>query len=167
MAASDNELRELARLLGERLHARGAQLASAESCTGGWLAKTVTDLPRASKWFGWGFVTYANAAKAGMLGVPAELIDTHGAVSEPVVRAMAEGARAASGADLAVAVTGIAGPGGGTLDKPVGTVWFGWAAAGGTFAERMSFAGDRDAVRRQSVAHALRGALDMLERGTL
>lgn len=166
MVVSDSKLDDLARALGAQLVTRGEQLACAESCTGGWLAKVVTDLPGSSRWFGWGFVTYANEAKMGMLGVPAALLEAHGAVSEPVARAMAEGARAASGAELAVAVTGIAGPGGATPDKPLGTVWFAWADASGTRAERASFAGGRDAVRRQTVAHALRGALERLEHGT-
>jgi len=166
MAVSNSELDDLARALGARLATHGEQLATAESCTGGWLAKVITDLPGSSHWFGWGFVTYANEAKAGLLGVPAALLEAHGAVSEPVARAMAEGARAVSGAGLAIAVTGIAGPGGATADKPLGTVWFAWADAAGTRAERASFDGDRDAVRRQSVAHALRGALEHLDRST-
>jgi len=163
-AATDNELTALAAALGRTLQARGEQLACAESCTGGWLAKVVTDLPGSSAWFGWGFVTYANAAKIRMLGVPERLLAAHGAVSEPVARAMAEGARAASGADLAIAVTGIAGPGGGTDDKPVGTVWFAWADPSGTRLEHVVFAGDRDTIRRHTVAHALRGALAGVER---
>jgi len=163
-AATDNDLAALAAALGRRLLDRGAQLACAESCTGGWLAKVVTDLPGSSAWFGWGFVTYANAAKIRMLGVPEPLLQAHGAVSEPVARAMAEGARAASGADLAIAVTGIAGPSGGTADKPVGTVWFAWAVPTGTHVEHAAFAGDRETIRRLCVAHALRGALAVLER---
>jgi len=163
-AATDNDLAALAAALGRRLEGRGEQLACAESCTGGWLAKVVTDLPGSSAWFGWGFVTYANAAKMRLLGVPEQLLQAHGAVSEPVARAMAEGARAASGADLAIAVTGIAGPSGGTADKPVGTVWFAWAAPTGTHAEHLVLSGDRETIRRHSVAHALRGALTVLER---
>jgi len=165
MAAADKELTELAHALGTLLASRGEQLATAESCTGGWLAKIVTDLPGSSTWFGWGFVTYANEAKVGMLGVAESLIERHGVVSKPVAQAMAEGARAASGAALAIAVTGIAGPGGGTAVKPVGTVCFAWATAAGTQAEQQRFAGDRDAIRRQSVAHALRRARALLERG--
>jgi len=162
--ATDNDLAALAAALGRTLEDRGEQLACAESCTGGWLAKVVTDLPGSSAWFGWGFVTYANAAKMRLLGVPEQLLQAHGAVSEPVARAMAEGARTASGADLAIAVTGIAGPSGGTADKPVGTVWFAWAVSTGTHAEHAVFAGDRETIRRHSVAHALRGALTVLER---
>ena len=165
MAEADRALTDLAEALGALLASRGLQLATAESCTGGWLAKIITDVHGSSTWFGWGFVTYANAAKTGMLGVPESLLARHGAVSEPVAQVMAEGARSASGADLSLAVTGIAGPGGGTAEKPVGTVWFAWATAAGTRTERRSFAGDREAIRRQSVAHALRSALDVLERG--
>lgn len=165
-AATDSELTALAAALGRSLQDRGEQLACAESCTGGWLAKCVTDLPGSSAWFGWGFVTYANAAKIRLLGVPERLLETHGAVSEAVATAMAEGARAASGADLAIAVTGIAGPSGGTHDKPVGTVWFAWADAHGTRAEHVLFAGDRETIRRHTVAHALRGALAVRERRT-
>ncbi len=164
MVQTDEELESLARELGETLRARGWHVASAESCTGGWLAKTFTDIPGSSTWFGWGFVTYANDAKAATVGVPPELIAEHGAVSEPVVRAMAEGARRVSGADLAVAVSGIAGPHGERPDKPVGTVWIAWASAAGTRAEHSVFAGDREAVRRQGVAQALRGLIAELER---
>lgn len=160
MAESDKALTELAQALGKCLLERGQRLAAAESCTGGWIAKVITDLPGSSQWFGWGFVSYANEAKIGMLDVPAALIDTHGAVSEPVARAMAEAARAVSGADFAVAVTGIAGPDGGSPHKPVGTVWFAWAGPTGTRAERAWFDGDRESVRRQSIALALRGVLE-------
>ena len=117
-----------------------------------------------SSWFGWGFVTYSNEAKSAMVGVPAELIAEHGAVSEAVVRAMAEGARQASSADIAVAVSGIAGPHGARPDKPVGTIWIAWASAAGTHAEHNVFAGEREAVRRQSVAKALHGLLGELDR---
>lgn len=164
MVQTDEELDGLARRVGEGLRARGWQVASAESCTGGWLAKSLTDVSGSSAWFGWGFVSYANAAKTAMLGVSAALIAEHGAVSEAVVRAMAEGARERSGADVAVAVSGIAGPQGGTDDKPVGTVWTAWASPRGTHAEHSIFAGDREAVRRQSVAQALAGVLAELER---
>ncbi len=164
MVQTDNELDRLAQTLGEALRARCWHIACAESCTGGWLAKSLTDVSGSSSWFGWGFVTYANAAKTAMLGVPAALIDAHGAVSEPVARAMAEGARRVSGAEVAVAVTGIAGPHGGTSAKPVGTVWIAWASPDTIHAEHELFAGDREAVRRQSVAHALRGMLVVLDR---
>lgn len=164
MVQSDDQLESLAHALGEGLRARGWHVASAESCTGGWLAKSFTDVPGSSYWFGWGFVTYANEAKTAMVGVSPELLAEHGAVSEPVARAMAEGAREVSGADIAVAVSGIAGPHGERPGKPVGTIWIAWASAAGTRAEHTVFAGDREAVRRQSVAQALRGLLAELDR---
>ena len=141
--------------ISAQLRARGWMLATAESCTGGMIAAACTDLAGSSQWFERGFVTYSNAAKTEMLGVPAALIEAHGAVSEPVARAMATGAVARSHAQVAVAVTGVAGPSGGSADKPVGTVWFGWCVAGQTQAERQHFDGDRAAVRAQTVAHAL------------
>ena len=149
----------LVRELSEVLRARGLMLASAESCTGGLIAAACTELAGSSDWFERGFVTYSNAAKSELLGVPAELIAAHGAVSEPVARAMAEGALARSAAQLSVAVTGIAGPSGGSADKPVGTVWFGWCASGTTHSERQVFSGDRAAVREQTVRRALDGLL--------
>lgn len=130
-------------------------LATAESCTGGLIAAACTDLAGSSAWFERGFVTYSNAAKTELLGVPAELIATHGAVSEPVVRAMAAGAVAHSHAQVAVAVTGVAGPTGGSPDKPVGTVWLGWSVGGHITTECCHFAGDRAAVRSATVSHAL------------
>ncbi|MBU6465962.1 MAG: CinA family protein [Burkholderiales bacterium] len=130
-------------------------LATAESCTGGLIAAACTDLAGSSQWFERGFVSYSNAAKTELLGVPAALIDTHGAVSEPVVRAMAEGALAHSQAQVSVAVTGVAGPSGGTPDKPVGTVWFAWSVAGRTVSEVQCFGGGRAAVRAATVQHAL------------
>ena len=148
--------------LAERLRAQGAQLASAESCTGGLIAAACTDLAGSSDWFERGFVTYSNAAKAELLGVPPESIAQHGAVSEPVARAMAEGALRRSHAQLSVAVTGVAGPGGGSADKPVATVWFAWCADGRTESQRMRFDGDRAAVRAQTVLHALQGLLNRL-----
>lgn len=152
--------------IGERLAARGWRLVTAESCTGGWIAKVLTDRPGSSGWFEAGVVSYSNAAKQRLLAVPAALLAEHGAVSEPVAAAMAAGALAATGADVALSVTGIAGPGGGSPGKPVGTVCFGWALAGQsprTAQER--FAGDRDAVRRQAVARALAGLADLLKNG--
>jgi len=130
-------------------------LTTAESCTGGLIAAACTDLAGSSAWFERGFVTYSNAAKTELLGVPAELIATHGAVSEPVVRAMAAGAVAHSRAQVAVAVTGVAGPSGGSPDKPVGTVWLGWHVGGHITTEYCRFAGDRAAVRAATVSHAL------------
>jgi nicotinamide-nucleotide amidase len=155
VTASDADLEALARRLGRALLVRRVRVATAESCTGGWIAKALTDVPGSSQWFESGIVAYSNAAKDALLGVPSDLIGTHGAVSEAVVRAMAEGARAQLGVDLTVAVSGIAGPEGGSADKPVGTVWLAWATPITTTAERRVFAGDREAVRRQSVALAL------------
>ena len=160
MTPSDSELQALARELGQTLLASNQRVAAAESCTGGWIAKVLTDVPGSSRWFEGGVVSYSNAVKHSVLGVPAELIAAHGAVSEPVARAMAEGARAKFGPDVAVAVTGVAGPDGGTADKPVGLVWFAWASRRGTVSERRTFAGDREAVRRQSVALALERTLE-------
>lgn len=155
----NNDLFELARDVGQALHTKGQLLATAESCTGGGVAQAVTDIAGSSAWFERGFVTYTNLSKTEMLGVPAQLIASHGAVSEEVAAAMARGALAHSGAHVAVATTGIAGPGGAVPGKPVGTVWFGWASAGAVQTERQVFAGDRQAVREQAVAHALRGLL--------
>ncbi|MDZ7922132.1 CinA family protein [Rhodoferax sp.] len=131
-------------------------LATAESCTGGLIAGACTDLAGSSVWFERGFVTYSNAAKTEMLGVDAALIATQGAVSELVVRAMVQGALQHSKAQVAVAVTGVAGPTGGSAEKPVGTVWFGWATPTGLHSEVQQFAGDRAAVRSATVHHALR-----------
>ncbi|GKS85331.1 CinA family protein [Acidovorax sp. SUPP1855] len=148
--------------IAQTLVARGWMLATAESCTGGLIAGACTDLAGSSRWFERGFVTYSNAAKTDLLGVPTALIAAHGAVSEPVARAMAEGAVARSLAQVSVAVTGVAGPGGGSADKPVGTVWFGWSVEGQTHSEVMRFAGDRAAVRAATVRHALARLADLL-----
>jgi len=137
------------------LLARGWMLATAESCTGGLIAATCTDLAGSSQWFERGFVTYSNAAKVQCLGVPADLIEQQGAVSESVARAMAQGAVRHSAAQVGVAVTGVAGPTGGSADKPVGTVWFGWQVHDRTHSELRHFAGDRAAVRTATVRHAL------------
>ena len=137
-------------------------MATAESCTGGLIAAACTDLSGSSHWFERGFVTYSNAAKIELLGVDAALIERHGAVSEEVARAMAQGAVARSHAQAAVAVTGVAGPDGGSADKPVGTVWFGWATPRGTVTEMKRFDGDRASVRQATVAHALARLLELL-----
>ncbi len=137
-------------------------MATAESCTGGLIAGACTELSGSSEWFERGFVTYADAAKTEMLDVPAALIGAHGAVSEAVARAMAAGALAHSQAQVSVAVTGVAGPTGGSAEKPVGTVWFGWATPEGVFSEHRRFDGDRAAVRQATVAHALSGLLARL-----
>ena len=159
MTPTDRELESLARKLGDALLQSGASVACAESCTGGWVSKVLTDVPGSSSWFGWGFVTYANEAKQDELHVADETLREHGAVSEPVVAAMVQGARERSGAEYAVAVSGIAGPDGGTEDKPVGTVWIAWGGPRTIRAERFHFDGDREFVRRQSVARALQGLL--------
>ncbi len=144
------------------LLARGWMLATAESCTGGMIAAACTDLAGSSQWFERGFVTYSNEAKAEMLAVPPGLIEEHGAVSESVARAMADGALAHSRAQVSLAVTGIAGPTGGTEAKPVGTVWFAWCVDGETHSEMQHFAGDRAAVRMATVRYALKRLLSLL-----
>ncbi|MBK4738125.1 CinA family protein [Noviherbaspirillum pedocola] len=154
---------ELATRVGHALKAHGLMLATAESCTGGGVAQAVTEIAGSSEWFERGFVTYSNAAKASMLGVPEDLLNRHGAVSEEVAGAMASGAVAHSRAQVALSTTGIAGPGGAVPGKPVGTVCFGWSMGSRTIVERLVFAGDRHAVREQSVAHALRGLLRFIE----
>ncbi len=160
------DLTELSEELGKLLLAKGMTLAVAESCTGGWLAKVLTDIPGSSGWFDCGFVTYSNTTKTTLLGVGAKLIADEGAVSEPVVRAMADGVLANSDADLAVAISGIAGPGGALPGKPVGTVCFGFAVRGReAFAQQQQFDGDRGAVRAQPVAHALQQLIDRLSDG--
>ncbi|HUO67129.1 MAG TPA: CinA family protein, partial [Gammaproteobacteria bacterium] len=141
MTPTDAELAELAQRLGLVLEARNLRVATAESCTGGWIAKALTDIPGSSRWVEGGVVAYSNSAKSSLLGVPAGTVAAHGAVSEPVVRAMAEGARARFGVPLTVAVSGVAGPDGGTPDKPVGTVWFAWANGRETTAALELFAG--------------------------
>ncbi len=162
---TDAELTRLAARVGEHLLASGRRVATAESCTGGWIAKALTDIPGSSGWFETGYVTYGNGAKTSLLGVlPAELAE-HGAVSEQVVRAMAVAALDGAPAEIAVAVSGIAGPGGGAPGKPVGLVWFAWAWRHGKSVRLQTrsklFKGDRDAVRRKAVANALSGLLEL------
>jgi nicotinamide-nucleotide amidase len=158
----EGRIGELARRLGALLAQQGMMMAAAESCTGGWLAKAVTDVAGSSGWFDRGFVTYSNAAKQDMLGVRRETLEEHGAVSEATVRAMAEGALAKSMADVSVAISGIAGPGGATPTKPVGTVWMAWSRRQGeTVTRHFLLAGDREAVRAQAVMAALEGLLAM------
>ncbi|QID16509.1 CinA family protein [Nitrogeniibacter mangrovi] len=153
----DNALTDLARRTGELLERKGWILSTAESCTGGWIAEAITAIPGSSGWFDCGFVTYSNTAKTRLLGVPPALLATHGAVSEAVVRAMVAGALAGSEANVAVAVSGVAGPTGGSPAKPVGTVCLAWAWPGAeVLAETCHFEGDREAIRRQTVIHALR-----------
>lgn len=153
------------RVVGQFVDA-GRTFAAAESCTGGWIAKIVTDMPGASRCFSYGIVSYSNGAKESLLGVSPETLKSFGAVSEETVRQMADGALRLSGADFAVAVSGIAGPDGGSTDKPVGTVCFGWArrmdGKSRIHSVRLQFGGDRRSVREQSVVTALQGLSDML-----
>jgi nicotinamide-nucleotide amidase len=151
--------------LAHLLPSRGLMLCTAESCTGGLIAAACTDRAGSSVWFERGFVTYSNASKTDLLGVPADLIVRHGAVSQEVARAMAAGALVHAQAQLAVAVTGVAGPGGGSADKPVGTVWLAWAMGSQVRTERQHFEGDRSAVRQATVARALQGLIEMLQTG--
>ena len=153
--ADDTALAELVESLSAKLLQSGLRLATAESCTGGWIAKCCTDRAGSSAWFERGFVTYSNEAKHELLGVDAQVLEFAGAVSEAVAMQMASGAVNHSNADLSLAVTGIAGPDGGTDDKPVGTVWFGWSVDGSVTTECKRFPGSRDDVRRQTVAHAV------------
>ncbi len=150
--------------LARTLEARGRSLATAESCTGGLISAACTDMPGSSLWFKGGVVAYANEVKTGLLGVSADVLAQHGAVSEAVVRLMAENGRRALCADYCVAVSGIAGPSGGSPQKPVGTVWMAWASAGGVTAKRFLFHGHRASVRDQSVWAALQGVLDAVRR---
>ena len=157
-APDDATLRTQAERLGQRLRAARLMLVTAESCTGGWIAKTATEVAGSSDWFDCGMVAYSYEAKQAMLGVRPETLEQFGAVSREAVVEMVSGALVHSGASVAVAVTGIAGPGGGTVDKPVGTVWIAWKRRGGyPTAELFHFDGDREAVRRQTVAAALEG----------
>lgn len=161
---TDDTLYLLAERVGQTLKARGLMLTTAESCTGGWVSEAVTMVPGSSDWFERGFVTYTYISKREMLGVSSETLGKEGAVSERTAREMATGALARSHAQVAVAVSGVAGPSGGTPDKPVGTVCFAWAAKDGApTSETRHFAGDRRSVRKQSVEHALNGILRLLE----
>ena len=160
----NDELNQIAVRLSQRLISLGLCMASAESCTGGWIAKAMTDLPGSSACFERGFITYSNAAKQEMLGVDPVTLARHGAVSEEVVRQMVQGAIARSQASVAVAVSGIAGPDGGSDDKPVGTVWLAWGRRGGDVIARCElFSGDRREVRYRSSIVALQGLLDLID----
>ena len=160
----DMSLEALARRVGEVLKKKAVMLATAESCTGGWVAQTITSIAGSSEWFERGFIAYTNLAKREMLGVKTATLARFGAVSEQTARTMAEGALAHSHAQAALAVTGIAGPTGGTPEKPVGTIWFAWVGkAGATVTAKHVLQGDRDAVRRRSVRIALEGILEFLE----
>ncbi|GLQ94231.1 CinA family protein [Dyella acidisoli] len=160
---TDVQLGALATRIAAAMQQHRLMLAAAESCTGGWIAKTLTDLSGSSAWFEAGVVSYSNEAKMSLLGVRRETLERSGAVSEETVLEMVSGALDRLHADVAVAVTGIAGPTGGTPEKPVGTVWIGWRRRGGAArAQLFHFAGDREAVRRQTVAAALEGVLATL-----
>jgi len=156
---------ELAKKLGVRLKRANEMLATAESCTGGWAAQVVTSVAGSSAWFERGFVTYSNEAKQELLGVRAETLRAHGAVSEETAREMARGALERSRASVSVSITGVAGPAGGTPEKPVGTVCFAWARGGEARSETRRFAGDRESIRRQSVIFALEGVMRALDGG--
>ena len=158
---TDRDIARVSLRVGQKLLRRGIRLATAESCTGGWVAKAVTDVAGSSQWFAEGWVTYSNDAKHLRLGVPVSLLKRHGAVSEATVAAMAKGAMLRSRAGIALAVSGIAGPGGAVDGKPVGTVWFAWAVRSGRGVRvrtlRKRFRGDRAAVRRKATLRALQG----------
>ncbi|MBV8157593.1 MAG: CinA family protein [Dyella sp.] len=160
---TDAELKELAEQIAAAALRQRLMLVTAESCTGGWIAKTLTDLAGSSAWFDAGVVTYSYEAKEALLGVNPRTLERTGAVSEETALEMVSGALARFGAGMAVAVTGIAGPSGGTAEKPVGTVWIGWKRRGGyAHARLFHFDGDREAVRRQTVAAALNGVIKAL-----
>lgn len=164
--ADHESLGKLAAAVVAELTAARKTVSTAESCTGGWVAKTITDIAGSSAAFAYGIVSYSNGAKESLLGVQNSTLATNGAVSKPVVEEMAQGALRLSGADIAVAVSGIAGPDGGTEDKPVGTVWFAWALRHGksvrVTTSCQQFSGDRDLVRELTVAHALQGILERI-----
>ncbi|MFC3913175.1 CinA family protein [Pseudaeromonas sharmana] len=165
----NSEIEHWARKLGALLTARGLMATTAESCTGGGVAYAITEISGSSAWFDRSFVTYTNAAKSQMLGVPVELIETHGAVSEQVVQAMALGALKRSDAQIAVALSGVAGPGGGSATKPVGLVWMAWAwqwpgnEASGCISEACHFPGDRSSVRQQAIIQALQTMCKLIQ----
>lgn len=164
--ADHESIFKLSEALVSELTTAGKMVSTAESCTGGWISKAITDVPGSSAVFAYGIVSYSNGAKESLLGVDSLTLEEHGAVSEPAVKAMAEGAINLSGADIAVGVSGIAGPDGGTEDKPVGTVCFAWAVRDGSKVtsegSRQQFSGDRELVRELTVVHALQGILDRL-----
>ena len=165
--ADYESLQKLSAAVVNDLTEAGKAVSTAESCTGGWVAKSITDIPGSSAVFQYGIVSYSNGAKESILGVKNESLEKHGAVSKPVVEEMAKGVLRLSGADIAVAVSGVAGPDGGTDEKPVGTVWFAWAMRDGAKARVDThcahFKGDRDLIRELTVAHALQGILERIE----
>jgi nicotinamide-nucleotide amidase len=156
------QLKKLTRKLAKTLTEHNLSIVTAESCTGGWLAKCFTDLAGSSAWFDRGFVTYSNASKQDMLGVSKASLEKYGAVSEQVAKEMAQGALKNSQADIAVAITGIAGPDGGTNDKPVGTVWIAWAKADNTFSQQFKFEGKREQIRYQSIIESINGIISTI-----
>ncbi|EAR20709.1 CinA family protein [Nitrococcus mobilis] len=163
MITGERDLSELAQRVGRLLEARRLRLTTAESCTGGWIAKVLTDVPGCSRWFDRGLVTYSNAAKVELLDVPSRTLTAYGAVSQEVAVAMARGALTRGAAEVSVAVTGIAGPEGGTPAKPVGLVWLAWYRAGTVpVTEGTHFQGEREGIRRQAVAAALQGLIELL-----
>ena len=153
---------DLTKTLAQILLPRNWTVSLAESCTGGLVCATLTELAGSSEWFERGYITYSNEAKTECLGVPAELIDAHGAVSEQVAKAMAEGARINSGSNVAISITGVAGPSGGSAEKPVGTVCFGWATENQTLTKTMRFDGDRQTVRQKAAEFALTELIALL-----
>ena len=163
MAATEESNRALAQQLGECLTAKGVKLATAESCTGGWLAKIITDLPGSSEWFEAAIVCYSNESKHDLLGVSPATIEEFGAVSGDVILEMTDGVFERTGADVAVSISGIAGPHGATEDKPLGTVWLCWGKRDKTsIADELHFEGDREAVRLQAVEAALHAVMDVM-----
>ncbi len=165
MRPDDAELYQLAQTAGGLLLQRQRILVTAESCTGGWLGQAVTAVPGSSAWYEGGFITYSNASKLSQLGVKPETLATHGAVSEPVVREMALGALQCGSAHVSIAISGIAGPGGGSVAKPVGMVCLAWMRVGGeSLQTTCRFAGDREQVRARAVAAALRGVIELLRK---
>lgn len=163
MSSADTSSNELAIQLGEQLKSLNHRIATVESCTGGGIAQSITSIAGSSEWFEYGFVTYSNTAKTELVGVPQALLQNHGAVSVEVATAMAEGGLRGSHANYCIAVTGIAGPDGGSAEKPVGTVCFAWASQHwNPVAEQVHFTGDRDSIRQQSVSYALSNLLDLL-----
>ncbi|MBT5862752.1 MAG: CinA family protein [Gammaproteobacteria bacterium] len=165
--ADHESIRKLAEALVNELSATGKTVATAESCTGGWIGKAITDIPGSSAVFGYGVVSYANGAKELIIGVQNVSLEKHGSVSAQVVGEMAKGTLRLSGADIAVAVSGVAGPSGGTKEKPIGTVWFGWAVRDGSNAlvdtRCEYFTGDRELIREASVAYALQGVRERIK----
>ena len=159
----DRETLALIHELAQALKERGLVCATAESCTGGLIGAALTSVSGSSEWYVGGVISYANSVKTGLLGVNEVALEAQGAVSEPVVRGMALGACRVTGADVACAVSGVAGPGGGTPEKPVGTVWIGWSKHSETRAQKFHFSGDRDSVRAQTVTEAIRGMLDWVK----